>query len=179
GSMSKLVGFDPAYQIYDLPFLFDSTEHVREFNSSEEGKELIESIEKSNLKILETWTGAFSQLTNSKREITSPDDMKGLKFRVMAGGLLADQFKHLGAGATVIPCSDLYMSLQQGIVDGQENPFLEIATNNIHEVQDYMTLTNHKLSTYPLITNKEFWDGLPEEDRTELENIIAEVTKEV
>ena len=179
GSTSKLVGYDTAYQLYDMPFLFDSVEHVNEFNETDEGKELLSRVESSNLKILKLWPGAFSQITNSKHPIEKPEDMEKLKFRVMSGGLLADQFEHLGAGATVIPYNDLYMSLQQGVVDGQENPFLEIATANLYEVQDYMTLTNHKLATYPFITNMEFWGGLPEEIRNELELILEEVTKEL
>ncbi len=179
GSTSKLVGYDPAYQLYDMPFLFDSVDHVNEFNETDEGKELLSRVESSNLIILKLWPGAFSQLTNNKHPIEKPEDMKKLKFRVMSGGLLADQFDHLGAGATVIPYSDLYMSLQQGVVDGQENPFLEIATANLYEVQDYMTITNHKLATYPFITNKDFWEGLPEEMRSELETILEEVTNEL
>lgn len=177
---SKLVGFDPAYQLYDVPFLFNTIESFYEFDEGEDGQELRAKIEKYDLKILGTWAGAFKQITNSKHPITKPEDVKGLKFRVMAGGLLEDQYTQLEAGATVIPFSDLYMSLQQGMIDGQENSFLEIATAKIYEVQNYMTVTNHAPTTYPILTNKNFWENeLPEDIRKELESILEEVNQEV
>lgn len=179
GSTAKLVGYDQAYQLFDVPFLFSSTDELRRFYESEAGQDLKSRVEDHGLKILDIWFGTFKQMTNSKHPITSPEDMEGLKFRVMAGGLLEDQFTTLGAGATVIPFSELYMSLQQGVIDGQENTFTEIATSKLYEVQDYMTITNHALASYPFITNKEFWEGLPEDIRTELEAILSEVTEEV
>lgn len=179
GSTANLVGIDPAYQLYDLPFLFTSTDEIRKFDQSEAGQELRGKVEDNGLKILDTWFGTFKQFTNSTHPITDPSDMDGLKFRVMAGGLLEDQFSTVGAGATVIPFGELYMSLQQGVVDGQENTFTEIASSKLYEVQDYLTVSNHALASYPLLTNKEFWDDLPEEVRVELEEIISEVTEEV
>lgn len=177
---SKLVGFDPAYQLYDVPFLFNTIESFYQFDEGEDGQELRGKIDNYDLKILGTWAGAFKQITNSKHPITKPEDMRGLKFRVMAGGLLEDQYTQLEAGATVIPFSDLYMSLQQGMIDGQENSFLEIATAKIYEVQDYMTVTNHAPTTYPILTNKNFWENeLPEDVRNELEAILEEVNEGV
>ncbi|MEI3606580.1 DctP family TRAP transporter solute-binding subunit [Pseudogracilibacillus sp. SE30717A] len=177
---SKLVGFDPAYQLYDVPFLFNTIESFYNFDNGEDGQNLRGKIENFDLKILGTWAGSFKQITNSKHPITKPEDMKGLKLRVMAGGLLEDQYTQLGAGATVIPFSDLYMSLQQGMIDGQENSFLEIATAKIFEVQDYMTITNHAPTTYPILTNKNFWENeLPEDVRNELEAILEEVNEGV
>src|SRR5699024_8893907 len=138
---------------------------IETFNESEEGQELLEKVEKYDLQFLSMWPGTLFQMTNNKRPIKTPEDMKGLKFRVMSGGLIADQFTYLDAGATSIPFSDLYISLQQGVVDGQENPFQETFSTNLHEVQDYLTVTNHKMSTYPLLTNKKFWGELPDDIR--------------
>lgn len=179
GPTAALVGMDPAYQLYNMPFLFESTEQLRNFDKSEEGLLLRSKIEKNNLKILSTWFGNFKQITNSKRPVNSPEDLEGLKMRVMAGGLLEEQYTMLGASAVVLPYSELYMALQQGTIDGQENSFTEIATANLFEVQDYLTVTNHAPGSYPFITNKEFWDGLPEDIKVELETIIDEVEEEI
>lgn len=176
---SKLVGFDEAYQLYDLPFMFkDNDEFLRFANESEYGEELRKKVESYNLKILSTWIGGFKQFTNSKHKVTKPEDFSDLKMRVMSGGLLEDQFKTLGAGATVIPFSELYVALQQGTVDGQENSFLDIYTMKFQEVQKHLTISNHAPATFQVITNKEFWDGIPDDIRTELEDIIKEVTAE-
>lgn len=179
GPTAALVGMDEAYQLYNMPFLFENSEQLRAFDKSEAGLELRSKVEKNNLKILNTWFGSFKQITNSKQTVKTPEDLEGLKMRVMAGGLLEEQYTMLGASAIVLPYSELYMALQQGTIDGQENSFTEIATANLYEVQDYLTVTNHAPGSYPLITNKEFWDGLPEDIRTELENIADEVEEEI
>jgi len=179
GPTAALVGMDPAYQLYNMPFLFNTTEQLRRFDESEAGLELRSKVEKNNLKILSMWFGNFKQITNSKTKIEKPEDLEKLKIRVMAGGLLEDQYTNLGASAVVLPYNELYMALQQGTVDGQENTFTEIAASNLFEVQDYLTVTNHAPGSYPFITNKEFWEELPEDIREELENIILEVTDEV
>lgn len=175
---TKLVGFDKSYQLFDLPFLFNGNDEFLRFANGPDGQKLREKVHPYNLKILDTWVGGFKQFTNSKHPIIKPEDFSDIKMRVMAGGLLEDQFKTLGAGATVIPFSELYVALQQGTVDGQENSFLDIETMNFHEVQDYLTISSHAPATFQLITNKDFWDGLPEDIRTQLEDIIKEVTAE-
>lgn len=179
GATSKLVGYDPAYQLMDMPFLFSNAEQIKSFLNEPAGQDFLAKVEEYDLKILDLWVGAFKQMTNNKHPIEKPSDLEGLKMRVMAGGLLEDQYTELGAGATIIPFGELYMALQQGTIDGQENTFIEIATSNLHEVQNYLTITNHAPATYPILTNKTFWEELPEDIRTELDEIIAEVSQEV
>lgn len=179
GATSKLVGYDPAYQLMDMPFLFSNADQIKNFLNEPAGQDFLAKVEEYDLKILDLWVGAFKQMTNNKHPIEKPEDLEGLKMRVMAGGLLEDQYTELGAGATIIPFGELYMALQQGTIDGQENTFIEIATSNLHEVQKYMTITNHAPATYPILTNKSFWEGLPDDIRTELDEIIAEVSQEV
>lgn len=179
-SNSKMIGLDPAFQIFMIPFLFQDNETVLEFSTSEKGQELYSNVEKFNVKVLTTWLGGFMQMSNDVRAIETPEDMKGIKFRVMSGGILADQYEALGAGATVIPFSETYVALQQGTVDGQENPYNNIETQKFYEVQKYVTETRHAPATYPLIVNADFWNGLPDDIRTELNKIVEEVTlKEV
>lgn len=175
-SNSIMIGLDRSFDIFLMPYLFASDNAVIEFSKSEKGQELYSAVDKYNIKVLTTWLGGQMYLSNDKREIKTPEDMEGLKFRVMSGGILADHFEALGAGATVIPFSELYVALQQGTVDGQENPYNNIETQKFHEVQKYITETAHSIATYPLIVNAEFWDGLPDDIRTELDQIVEEVT---
>lgn len=177
-SNSRMIGLDRSFDIFLMPYLFASDTAVIEFSKSEIGQKLYASVDKYNIKVLTTWLGGQMHLSNAVREIKQPDDMKGLKFRVMSGGILADHYKAMGAGATVIPFSETYMALQQGTVDGQENPYNNIETQNFHEVQGFITETAHSVATYPLIVNAEFWNGLPEDIRSELDQIVAEVTQQ-
>lgn len=177
-SNSIMIGLDKSFDIFLMPYLFASPDAVIQFSESEIGQKLYSSVEKYNIKVLTTWLGGNMHLSNDVQEIKTPADMKGLKFRVMSGGILTDHFTALGAGGTVISFSELYIALQQGIVDGQENPYNNIETQKFHEVQSYITETNHSFATYPLIVNNEFWNGLPEDIRTELEEIVNEVTQQ-
>src|SRR5699024_4668401 len=138
-SNSLMIGLDRAFDIFLMPYLFNSEDAVVEFSKSDIGQELYSSVDKYNIKVLNTWLGGDMQLSNGTREIKSPEDMEGLKFRVMSSGILADHFKALGAGATVIAFNELYMGLQQGTVDGQENPYNNIESQKLHEVQPYIT----------------------------------------
>jgi C4-dicarboxylate-binding protein DctP len=175
-STSQLFGLDKSLQIFMMPFLFKNGEQAVEFSKSEQGQKLFSNLDKYNIKVLDTWLGGDMHLSNNVRPIEKPEDLKGIKFRVMSGGIMSDKFELLGASATVIPFSETYVALQQGTVDGQENPYNNIETQKIYEVQKYITETSHTPATYSLIVNADFWNGLPEDIRTELEKIIQEVT---
>lgn len=177
-SNSLMIGLDRAFDIFLMPYLFASNNAVLEFSKSDIGQELYSKVDKYNIKVLTTWLGGNMHLSNNKREIKAPDDMKGLKFRVMSSGILADHYEAMGAGATVISFSELYMALQQGTVDGQENPYNNIESQKFYEVQKYLTETAHSIATYPLIVNADFWEGLPEDIRTELDAIVEETTEQ-
>jgi C4-dicarboxylate-binding protein DctP len=177
-SATKLVGIDPAFQITDLPFLFNSNEAVYKFWDGEGGKILSEKLEKKGIKYLALWANGSKNFTNSVRPLKTPDDFKGLKFRTQTGKVLESQFDALGASAVPMAFSEVYVALQQGTIDGQENTFNNIDTQSYSEVQKYMTVTGHGRIDYPLVTGKAFWEGLPDDVRTELEKIIAEVTEQ-
>lgn len=176
-SNSKMIGLDDSFEIFLMPYLFNNAESVIEFAQSDKGQELYSGLDKYNMEVLSTWTGGDMQISNDKQEITKPEDMEGLKIRVMAGGILSDFYSLMDAGTSVIPFDETYVALQQGIVDGQENPYNNIETQKIHEVQSYITETAHSFATYPLVVNKDFWEGLPDDIRSELEEILDEVTE--
>ncbi|MBO8172229.1 MAG: DctP family TRAP transporter solute-binding subunit [Bacillaceae bacterium] len=175
-SATKLVGIDPAFQIVDLPFLFTSNEAVYKFWDGEGGEILSKKLESRGIKLLALWPNGAKHFTNSERPLTKPEDFKGLKFRTQTGKVLEAQFNALGASAVPMAFADVYVALQQGTIEGQENTFNNIDTQSYAEVQKYLTVSGHGRIDYPLITNTKFWEGLPDDVRTELEAIIKEVT---
>ena len=114
-------------------------------------------------------------ITNNKRPIKTPEDLKGLKIRVPEGEVFVDTFKALGAGPTVISFGELYSALQLGTVDGQENPPAHILTQKFYEVQKYVSRTGHIHLSSPLIMNKALLDGMPEA----YQKAIIETAKEL
>ena len=177
-SATKLVGFNPSFQIFDLPFLFPDKEAVYKFFSDPNGGgKMLSSLEKADMIGLAYWPNGFKQLTNGKRPLLKPEDVKGLKFRTQTGGILASQFTALGAGSQAMPFAEVYTALQQGTVDGQENTFNNIDTQKYEEVQKYLSVTNHGRIDYVVLTNKKFWEGLPEDIRKVMEETLAEVTE--
>ncbi|HEX7385868.1 MAG TPA: DctP family TRAP transporter solute-binding subunit [Castellaniella sp.] len=172
---AKLKGFDKSMQIYSLPFLFGSIKQVEGFSKSAEGRKLYKPLEKSNLSVLSLWPNGFKQLTNSVRPISKPADYKGISFRVVSSGLAADVFKSQGASATVIPYNQLYTALQQGTVQGFSDPFTDIDNQRFYEVQKYLTISNQGFLGYLVLTNPGFWNKLPADIRTKLEQIMDKV----
>lgn len=175
-SATKLVSYDPAFQIVDMPFLFTSDEAVYKFFDGEGGQKLSEKLEKHNIKVLGMWANGAKHFTNEKHPLTKPEDFKGLKFRTQTGKVLEKQFEVLGASAVPMAFSDVYVALQQGTIDGQENTFNNIDTQGYAEVQKYLTVSGHGRLDYPVLTNAKFWNELPEDIRTTLEEVLEEVT---
>lgn len=177
-SLSKFDRYTEKLAIFDLPFLFDDLAAVDRFQGSEEGKELLKSMEDVGFLGLGYWHNGMKQLSANK-PLRRPEDAKGLKFRIQASDVLLAQFQALGANPQKMAFAEVYQALQVGTVDGQENTWSNIYSQKYHEVQKYITESNHGLLDYMLLTSTEFWEGLPDDVRTELEAILAEVTKEV
>lgn len=175
-SMTKLVKFNPAFQIVDMPFLFKSEEAFYKFWDSEKGKEMFAKIEPNGFKALGVWGGGGKSFTNNTRPLKSPEDFKGLKFRIQAGKVLEAQFKHLGASGVTIPYSEVYSALQQGTVDGQETMMNNIDTQKYVEVQKYLTKAEHGRLDYPVLTSKDWWDKLTPDQQTMIQEAMDEAT---
>jgi C4-dicarboxylate-binding protein DctP len=178
-SVTKMVKLDPRFQFTDMPFLFRDRDHVLKFFKSDTAKKLLnsEKLISNDIKGLAFWENGFKQLTNNKRPIKTPVDVKGLKFRVQAGKVLEGQYKALGAGSATIPFGDTYAALQQGTVDGTENTFNNIDTQKYEEVQKYMTVSNHGRIDYGIFVNNTFWESMPEDVRTKVEEALQEATE--
>jgi len=176
-SFSKFTGFVPELQIFDLPFLFKNREHLYKFMDSDVGKELLQSVSRLGLVGLAYWDNGFKQLTLDDHEIRLPKDVKGKKFRIMSSKVLEAQFKAVGASPQVLPFSEVYSALQQGVVDGQENTISNIYTKKFYEVQKYMTISNHGYLGYMLVTNQIFWNSLPKDLKKILKECVDDATQ--
>ena len=175
-SASKFVGSVPQLQIYDQPFLFPSVKACHETIDGPIGQEIFGLLSKRGLKGLAFWDNGFKQFSNNIRPLIKPEDFKGVKFRIMSSDVLEAQMRQLGATGLKLPFSEVYNALEQGVVDGQENTASNIYSKKFHEVQKYMTISNHGYIGYLLTTNDKFWSKIPADTRSTLERIIHEVT---
>lgn len=151
-------------KVIDLPYLWPAnTEQTYEVLDSEAGQAVLDTLENGGFKGLGFWPGGFKLFTTGKKEIHAPEDFKGLDIRVMSSPLLEDQYKLWGANPTMIEYAEVYNSLQQGVVDGQENPLQTIYLNNYQEVQDNIIESHHGIMSYLFMANKGWFDGLSED----------------
>jgi len=169
-----LPSFVPQFQVYDLPYLFEDRDHAFELSNGELGEILNEYLMEQGLRTLGFWDGGFKQLTNSVRPIESLEDMQGLTMRASQSPLLISQFRAWGANGESVDFSELYTSLEQGTVDGQENPLSNIVSQNLYEAQSYITYSDHGYMGYPLLISETFFQELP----TDLQEIVVSVADE-
>lgn len=177
-SLAKFEQYTKTVQLFDLPFLFDDISAVDRFQLSPEGQNLLKSMESKNITGLAYWHNGMKQLSANK-PLREPKDARGLKFRVQASAVLEEQFKAVNANPRKMSFAEVYQGLQTGVVNGAENPYSNIYSQKMHEVQKYITESNHGLLDYMLITNTKFWNGLPPDVRSELDKILVEVTAHV
>lgn len=177
-SLAKFEHYSKAIQIFDLPFLFDDIEAVDRFQKGPVGQELLASMEDKGITGLGYWHNGLKQLSANK-SLLEPKDARGLKFRVQASAVLEEQFKAVRAVPRKMSFAEVYQGLQTGVVNGAENPYSNIYSQKMHEVQKFITESNHGLLDYMVITNTKFWNGLPDDVRTELRAIMDEVTVDV
>jgi C4-dicarboxylate-binding protein DctP len=177
-SLSKFDKYTKQLQVFDLPFLFDDVQAVDRFQNGPEGKKLLRSMEKKGFIGLAFWHNGMKQLSANK-PLRRPEDAAGLKFRIQASDVLLAQFQALKANPQKMAFAEVYQALQVGTVDGQENTWSNIYSQKFHEVQKYITESNHGIIDYMVVTNTEFWNGLPKDVRNELEKIMDEVTAKV
>ncbi|MFD2131469.1 DctP family TRAP transporter solute-binding subunit [Pseudogracilibacillus auburnensis] len=170
--LSKLVGDDERFNIPSLPFLFASDDEAVEFWDSEKGMEILSALEKDGIYGLAMWPNGPKHFTNNKRPLKSPEDFKGLNLRTQGGQVLEDVFKALDAGSVSIPFTELYTSLQQGVVDGQTNTFVNTESKKFDEVQKYLTVIGDTRVDVGFFANKEFMDSLNDETKKIVEEGI-------
>ena len=175
-SLSKFEQFTKKFRIFDLPFMFKNIEAVDEFQNSETGQAMKETMVRRGLLGLQFWHNGMKQMSANK-PLMMPSDANGLKFRVQNSDVLKAQMAALGGSPQPMAFSEVYGALQTGVVDGQENTWSNIYGQKFFEVQDGITETNHGIIDYLLVTNVDWWEGLPEDLRAQLSTIIQEVTE--
>ncbi|EDZ46741.1 DctP family TRAP transporter solute-binding subunit [Leisingera daeponensis] len=176
-SLSKFEQFTKQFRIFDLPFMFKNIEAVDAFQASDAGQAMKESMARRGILGLEFWHNGMKQMSANK-PLISPEDAKGLKFRVQQSEVLKAQFEALGASPQPMAFSEVYGALQTGVVDGQENTWSNVYGQKFFEVQDGITETNHGALDYLVVTSTDWWDSLPEDVRSQLATIVREVSME-
>ncbi len=175
-SFSKFGKIVPQLALFDLPFLFKDNEHLHKVQDGKVGQDLKDMITSKGYVALSFWDNGFKQLSTSKKALIMPDDAKGQKFRIMSSKVLDEQFKILGANPQMMPFSEVYSALQQGVIDGQENTNSNIYTKKFHEVQKYLTITNHGYLGYLVVMSETFWNKLPQDLKDAVIQAMNEAT---
>ncbi|MBQ5670891.1 MAG: TRAP transporter substrate-binding protein [Oscillospiraceae bacterium] len=163
----------PKFTALSLPFLFSDYEHVYKVLDGEIGQELLEGLEENNMIQLAYWENGLRQFSNSKVDIKHPSDMAGLKFRTPEDKMTIAIFDAYGASASPFAFSELYLALQQGTFDGQENPVANIHANNFQDVQKYLTMVNYQYQPKDMIFSLTTWNKLP----ADVQEVLKECAK--
>lgn len=168
--------FVPEVRVVDYPFMFDSYEQVDKVLDGPPGQEILKRLEKAGFKGLAFSENGFRHLTNSKRPVHTVKDVEGLKIRVMESVIHKELWRLLGANPTPMGWP-IYTELQQGTIDGQENPLSVIWNYKLYEVQKYLSLTKHVYSSHIDIASLKWWQGLPQEDQKLIHETMIEAAR--
>jgi len=168
-----VTNFVPELAILDLPFLFRDKEHFRSVLDSEIGDELSDYMLDAGLRNLGYWENGTVHIANSNQPIKNPDDMSGLSIRTLENEIIVDTYKALESDPTSMPFPEVYTSLQQGVVDGFDGPYLVFSGNKFYEVQDYLSEVGIFHRAAFLLINDDVFQSLSEEDQ----EILAELAK--
>ncbi|MGG1660523.1 TRAP transporter substrate-binding protein [Brevibacillus sp. NRS-1366] len=160
-STGPIGNFVPIVNALDFPFLFRDREHANKVLDGEIGEEMSHQLEQVGFKTLVWGENGFRHITNSKRPIVRPEDMKGIKIRTMENKIHLDSFHAFGADPTPMSFTEVFTSLQQGVIDGQENPLSVIVPAKLYDVQKYLTLSGHFYSAALLLMNKDKYESYP------------------
>ncbi|MGD8367806.1 MAG: TRAP transporter substrate-binding protein [Desulfobacterales bacterium] len=163
--------FDPIARVINYPFLFKDNEQADKILDGPIGAEILSSLESSGFKGLCFSENGFRNLTNNKRPVHGPADVKGLKIRVMASAIHKAIWQALGANPTPMPWP-IYTELEQGVIDGQENPLWVMEVYKFYEIQKYMTLTRHVYSYHIDVASLAWWNGLDSQTQTMIQKAM-------
>jgi len=170
-----LGSYVPAVSVLDAAYVFRDPKHQLAFALSEEGKKLLDQVaEKTNMIVVANPSYGVRHLTTRDKPVKTPADLKGLKIRCMDFRQAIENVTALGASATPMAFSELYMALQQKVVDGQENPLNTILASKFYEVQKYLILTGHVVTNGPIVMSKKSFESLPKD----LQDVVLEAGRQ-
>lgn len=171
---SIMSSVSPDFALFDLPYLVKDRAHLKRIDDEIVMTNLAESAEQRGLKIVSTWENGFRHITNSRRAITTPDDLDGLRIRTPQSDWRTRMFSTWGANPTPMAFSEVFVGLQTGVIDGQENPLSNIYGARLHEVQEYLSLSNHVYSPIWLTAGQGGWNQFSDEVREAISEAAAE-----
>ena len=172
---SVYANFVPGFNVISVPYMFDDQAQLLEYLNSDIATELFNRVNEMNISVVGKWTRSFREVTNSKKPITSPEDLKGIVLRVPNNSLYVEFFSKCGAVTTPMNFSEVYNALQLNTLDGQENPVDVPFSNKFYEVQKYISFTNHMADAWVVGINTKFFEGLDDEQKAAIEKAGAEV----
>ena len=177
GAFAAIAGTVKELGIFDFPFLFENMKEVDSVMNGKMGQKIFDKLAPLNLVGLAWSEAGFRNLTNSKGPVKTADEMSGLKLRVMPNKVAMDTWKALGANPTPMAFSEIFTALEIKAIDGQENPLILIYTNKFHEVNKFITITNHVYTPCGIVVNKKFWDKIKPEDQQAFKQAAVEALK--
>jgi TRAP-type transport system periplasmic protein len=155
---------DQKYGVFEMPYLIVNRAHMKKVAENKQvQKTLFDPLPARGIRLLGVWENGFRHITNNRRPIKVPGDLNDIKLRVPGGVWRVKMFKAYGANPSPMPFAEVYSALQQGVMDGQENPFPQIFSAKFHEVQKYLSLTGHVYTPAYLIVSEDFWKKLPKD----------------
>ena len=164
------------FEVFDLPYILPDLKTLRKVTDGPLGGKLLGLLDSKGMTGLAYWDNGFKQMSANKK-LVAPADYKGLKFRIQSSKVLEAQFRTLGSIPQVMEFGEVYQALQTGVVDGQENTWSNIYTQKMHEVQKFITNSNHGYIGYVVVVNKKFWDGMPADVRAQCDKAMKEATE--
>jgi tripartite ATP-independent transporter DctP family solute receptor len=165
----------PPFGFFELPYLIRDRNHLRRVEEEVFWPRIAPAAEELGFRIIALWEHGFRQITNNSRPIVNAGDLRGIKLRVPTGYWRIAAFQAFGANPTPMPLTEVFVGLQMGVIDGQENPLPQIYGSRFHEVQRYLSLTNHIYSPVYVTVGAARWDRLPQDVRDDLARIAREV----
>jgi len=160
--------------IFEMPYLVKDRDHMKKIEKEIVWPTLAPAAEKKGIKIIAVWENGYRHITNSKRPINGPDDLKGIKLRVPEGKWRVKMFQAYGANPSPMKFSEVFTALQTGVMDGQENPFTQIYSAKFQEVQKYLSLSGHVYTPAYVTVGTKKWASLPDDVRKILEDTAME-----
>ena len=176
-STAFMTGFVAKLGVFNLPFIFKDRETAFQVLDGPIGKEIEREMEKTGFKNLGFWENGWRHMTSSRRPITTPEDLSGLKIRLQNNSVHLRTFKLLGANPVPMDIKEVYSAMQQGVIDGHENPFCNTLNLKFYEVQKHLSVSGHFYDLMGAIMNKRFYDSLPR-DKQEAIDRAARVATE-
>ena len=173
-STAPLSGFTSKFSVFDLPFIFSETVKTRAVMDGPIGQGILDSLDAQGIVGLCYFENGFRNITNRVKPITKPEDLQGLKIRTMESPIHMASFRAMGADPTPMALGELFTALQQGTVDGQENPLAIINTSKFYEVQKYLSITEHFYAPAPLLIAKPLFDGFDADTQKAIKDAALE-----